>query len=99
MSGGSMDYVYIRISEAAHYVHDKEIKELLNDLSELMHDLEWYESGDYGKDTYLMSLAEFKKKWFKADRSERLKSYIDEFLKDVKEELYALIASAPEKSD
>jgi hypothetical protein len=91
MSGGSMDYVYARISEAAYYVHDKEIKELLKDLSELLHDLEWYESGDYGKDTYLKSLAEFKKKWFKDDRTERLKSYIDESLKVVKEELYALV--------
>lgn len=91
MSGGSMNYVYARICEAAYYVHDKEIKELLKDLSELMHDLEWYESGDYGKDTYLKSLAEFKKKWFKDDRTERLKSYIDESLKDVKEELYALV--------
>lgn len=99
MSGGSMDYIYGRVSDAAYYVHDKEIKELLMDLSNLLHDLEWYESGDYGKDTYLRTLAEFKKKWFKDDRSKRLKSYIDESLKDVKEELYALIASAPEKSD
>ena len=99
MSGGSMNYVYARISEAAYYVNDKEIKELLKDLSELMHDLEWFESGDYGKDTYLRSLAEFKKKWFKDDRTERLKSYIDESLKDVKEELYALIANDSEKSD
>lgn len=97
MSGGSMNYIYARISEAAYYVHDKEIKELLKDLSELMHDLEWYESGDYGKATYLKSLAEFKKKWFKDDRTERLKSYIDESLKDVKEELYALVGDDLEK--
>ena len=99
MSGGYMDYVYARVAEAAAYVKDKEVHDLLMDLSELLHDLEWYESGDYGRDTYLRSLAEFKKKWFKDDRSERLKSYIDEFLKDVKEELYNLIGNAPEKSD
>lgn len=52
MSGGSMDYVCFKIENAAGYVSDKEVKDLLMDIAELLHDLEWYDSGDYSKDTY-----------------------------------------------
>lgn len=91
MSGGSYDYVFRRLDDAAGYAKDKEIQELLRDLAKLLHDEEWYESGDYGRDSYVKSLQAFKKKWFGADRSERLKGYIDESLNDIKTELYALI--------
>ena len=93
MSGGSYDYVFCRLDDAAGYTEDKEIKELLRDLAKLLHDEEWYESGDYGRDSYLKSLKAFKKKWFcdSNDRSKRLKGYIDDALEKTKEELYALI--------
>jgi hypothetical protein len=91
VSGGSYDYVYNRINDAAYCAKDKEIKELLFDLANLLHDEEWYESGDYGKDSYEETLKAFKKKWFKSDRSHRLKGYVDESLEKTREELYALI--------
>ena len=59
MSGGSMDYFCFRLEEYAHYVDDKEINSLMHDLADLLHDLEWYTSGDYGKETYEKSLKEF----------------------------------------
>jgi hypothetical protein len=91
MSGGSMDYICYKVADAATHVRDREISKLLLDLSELLHDLEWYESGDYGEGAYEESLTKFKAKWFKADRTERLKGYIDESLNEVRDELYQMI--------
>lgn len=91
MSGGSFNYVYDHIREAGDMTSDKEIQDLLYDLSDLLHDEEWYESGDYGKNQYLESLARFKKKWFEKDRNERMKKYIDENMKTMRENLYSLI--------
>lgn len=91
MSGGSMDYFCYRLEEYAEHFHDKEIKALTKDLADLFHDLEWYESGDYGKDTYERSLAEFKNKWFGENRNERLKEYLNAALDGVKEEINTLI--------
>ena len=47
MSGGSMNYICYQISDAANMTYDKEISELLKDLSKLLHDEEWYHSADY----------------------------------------------------
>ena len=91
MSGGSMDYAFRYIDDAADHVKDKEVRDLMKDLAKLMHDLEWWYSGDYGKADYEETLAEFKKKWFKGSRKDRLKAYIDESLAEVKKELYTLI--------
>ena len=74
MSGGSFGYIYSKLDEAAYLTHDKEIKDLLIDLSELLHDKEWYFSGDFREEQYIKSLAKFKKKWFKDARKDRLKN-------------------------
>ena len=94
MSGGSMNYICFTVAEAADCVRDKEIHDLMVDLSDLLHDLEWYESGDYSEEPYKKRLAEFKAKWFKGDRSERLKGYIDEALEKIRDELYLMIGEA-----
>lgn len=91
MSGGSMEYCFRHIEDAADYVDDKEVNALMHDLSGLLHDLEWYQSADYSEETYLKSLNAFKKKWFGGDRNERLKEYINSALDDVKEEVNNLI--------
>ena len=46
MSGGSYNYVFSRVREGADYTQDKEIKALIEDLADLLHDEEWFESGD-----------------------------------------------------
>lgn len=93
MSGGSRNYTYYRIEE--EYVgrmYDPEINALMKDVAGLAHDVEWYDSGDYGEETYRDSVREFKKKWFrKAARSERLKSYIDEEIGKLRAELIEMI--------
>lgn len=91
MSGGSMNYAYCKLDEVAYEVSDQEIKELLKDLSEVVHNEEWARSGDSSKKVYEKSLVEFKKKWFETDRSKRLKCYVDKTLEEFKEEMYSLI--------
>lgn len=88
MSGGSMNYAYRHLNDMADYVKDKEVKDLFNDLAELMHDLEWWDSGDYDKSDYLETLENFKAKWFGKDKkSERIKKYVNECLDKLKEEV------------
>lgn len=91
MSDGSMDYICYQVKEASKMTTDREISELLLDLAKLLHDEEWWKSSDYSKDTYLETLYNFKEKWFKGNREERLKEYIDTSLEESKKELYSLI--------
>ena len=95
MSGGSHDYICYRINdELCGRMEDKELNDLINDISILAHDLEWYHSGDIGRESYIKSINAFKKKWFKANRDERLRSYVDEAVAALKEEFYALIGAS-----
>lgn len=92
MSGGSHDYLCYRIEEEfAGKMHDLELDDLMKDIATLTHDVEWYDSGDYGDETYFECVRKFKKKWFDISRQERLKGYIDDKLEVTKKELYTLI--------
>lgn len=92
MSGGSHDYICYKLSEeCVGRMYDTEMNDLVKDLCEVLHDLEWWQSGDYSEDQYRETLVEFKAKWFKGDRQERLKGYIDEQIGIVRSQLYSLI--------
>ena len=91
MSGGSMNYIYYQLIEASDMASDKEIKDLLIDLSKVLHDEEWYRSADYGFETYQKTLLEFKRKWFEQPRRDRLQKYIDEALEKQRKEFYTLV--------
>ena len=91
MSGGSMDYLCYKIENQLSYVDDLEVKDLMTDLAELMHDLEWWQSGDYSRDSYEETLSKFKAKWFGDNRNERLKEYINTSLDGIKAEIDKLI--------
>lgn len=92
MSGGSRDYVCYRIEDdLAGKMYDAELDDLMSDIADLAHDVEWYDSGDTCEDTYRKSVVKFKKKWFGSDRNARLKSYIDTKLDETKQELYRMI--------
>ncbi len=92
MSGGSRDYVCYRIKDdLAGKMYDAELDDLMSDIADLTHDVEWYDSGDICEDTYRKSVAKFKKKWFGSDRNTRLKGYIDTKFAETKQELYQMI--------
>ena len=92
MSGGSYGYIYSRLEEeCVGRMYDVEMDDMINDLCEVLHDLEWWQSGDSSEDKYKATLTKFKAKWFKDNRKERLKGYIDDQIGIVRKQLYALI--------
>lgn len=91
MSGGSMDYLCWKMENEAGMFEDREIMELMNDLAKVAHDCEWYHSGDICRETYMNTVRLFKEKWFKGDRTERLKGYVDESFDRARRECMELL--------
>ena len=97
MSGGSYNYIYCKLEEeCSGSMYDAEMNDLITDLCDVLHDLEWWQSGDSSEEVYRETVTKFKKKWFMGNRDERLRGYIDKQLGIVRHELYALIG---EKAD
>lgn len=97
MSGGSMDYVCYRVEEQASQMGDRELSELIKDVAELLHDREWYLSGDYGEDTWEESVRKFKRKWFDKPREDRLKALIEQTFNEAKQECMSMIGGKNEQ--
>lgn len=99
MSGGRFDYVDSRLKDEifgwtdvpGNVFEDREISELVWDVLDLIHDFDWYASGDTCKETYLKAKQEFKKKWF-SNRGVRVRRIVDDALKRCKDELYETFA-------
>ena len=95
MSGGRFNYmdstlkheIYGWTDAPRNVFEDREISELVWDVLNLIHDFDWYDSGDTCKETYLKAKAEFKKKWL-SNRGVRVRHIVDEALKQCKDELY-----------
>lgn len=82
MSGGSLNYFYEDLAEHVGDLGDRELDDLVSDLSKLFHDREWYLSSDTGRADWAVARAKFKDKWFtEAGRKERIEQYMDD-LKD-----------------
>ena len=97
MSGGSYNYIYSRLlNECGGQMYDAEMNDLIKDICDVLHDLEWWQSGDISEEDYRQTLISFKKKWFKTARKDRLKDYIDKQIGAVKRSLYELIGEVPE---
>lgn len=98
MSGGSYGYIYSKLKdECKGRMYDAEMEDLVSDLCKVLHDLEWWQSCDTSEDTYRQTVARFKAKWFKCDRSARLKGYIDTEIKNLRYKLYGLIMTDNER--
>jgi len=53
MSGGSYNYIYCKMDyELNGQMHDDELNDLINDLVEVCHDLEWWQSADTSEESY-----------------------------------------------
>ena len=100
MSGGSYGYIYSTLlSECYGRMYDAEMNDMINDLAEVLHALEWWRSDDCSEEAYRKELAKFKAKWFKGDRQERLKGYIDEQIGIMRSQLYNLIGEVEDGND
>lgn len=93
MSGGSMDYLCYRVEEQASQMGDRELSELIKDVAELLHDREWYLSGDYGDETWEKCARKFKRKWFEQPREDRLKALIEQTFNEAKRECMSMIGA------
>ena len=88
MSGGSLDYFSCQLEDHVGDFKDKELDELVKDLSELFHDREWYLSGDTGVGDWNEARDNFKAKWFtQHGRNDRIESYLDQIGMEVRESL------------
>ena len=100
MSGGSYSYIYRKLSEECeNRMYDAEMDDLIKDLCGVLHDLEWWQSCDTSEEKYRKTLSTFKKKWFKGDREQRLKGYIDGQINIVRSQLYSLIGETQESEE
>lgn len=106
MSGGHFEYLDSQLKSEIfgwddkfrNIFEDREISELVWDVLNLIHDFDWYKSGDTSKETYLKSKAEFKKKWF-SNRGVRIRRIVDDALKQVRSELYETFSLEEGDSD
>ena len=84
MSGGSLNYFYSYLEDHIGDFDDKELDDLVKDLSELFYEREWFVSGDTCEGEWREARDEFKKKWFgKGSRAKRIEKYLDEIKSDV----------------
>lgn len=92
MSGGSYNYIYSKLlTECSGSMYDAEMNDMIKDLADVLHDLEWWQSDDISEKEYRATLLKFKQKWLHGDREERLKGYIDEQISIVRRQLYEMI--------
>lgn len=94
MSGGhfnykdsTLKYEIFGYDEYSNVFEDREISELVWDIFELIHDFDWYRSGDTSEDDYLKAKDKFKKKWF-SNRGIRIRQIVDAAIDETKQELY-----------
>ena len=96
MSGGYFDYKDFALKNQIFDFHgkdrktalgDREISELTWDLLDLIHEYDWYASGDTSEEEYLQAKKVFKAKWL-SSHDERHKRMIDEAVEELRTELY-----------
>ena len=100
MSGGSHNYICYRIEEElVGSMEDRELDDLMQDVANLAHDLEWYHSSDTCEETYRKAVAAFKKKWFGSSRDDRLRVYVDDAVDALRAELRSMIGGKTNESN
>ena len=99
MSGGHFNYrdsalkneIFDYEDKVSNQFEDMEISHLVYDLLDLIHEYDWYISGDTNREDYLKAKREFKKKWLKGDRTDTLQKIIDDRLVEVSLELKEML--------
>ena len=73
MSGGHFDYVDKKLynrSEQVRQDGNPLLAELLHDLGDLLHEYDWWISGDTGRERWLEAWTNWQNKWMNGDSSE-----------------------------
>ena len=78
----------VRSAREANPMMDKDLSELMYDVSCLLHSLEWCVSGDIRDEQYMKDVATFKKKWFGRNGSEEQK---EAYKKDITDMLHKML--------
>lgn len=87
MSGGSYDYKYCIVEDYyANKMYDTELNEMMSDLVEVLHDVEWWQSSDISEEDYRKTVDNFKKKWFRRSKTQ-IKEFIEKEFNNKKQEL------------
>lgn len=85
MSGGSLNYFYNSLEEHVGDFGDRELDDLLVDLTQLFHDREWFLSGDTSEGHWNEARDSFKAKWFTQDgQKDRVERYLDDIRQEVR---------------
>ena len=66
---------------------DMEISALVWDVLKLIHEYDWYASGDTGREDYLKAKRVFKKKWLRGKNTETIKAIVNGRIDDLRSEL------------
>lgn len=99
MSGGHFNYDDSRLKstifdygdKVSNQFEDSEISRLVWDVLDLIHEYDWYISGDTGKQDYLKAKREFKKKWLRDNNTETLTKIIDEEVEKLRGDLKEML--------
>ena len=87
MSGGEMDYLCFKVQEQCfEKMCDDELNDMIPDLVDLLHALEWWRSGDTNEENYRVAARDFKNRWF-GKRDLLLRRKIADKLKQTAEEI------------
>lgn len=95
MSGGRFNYqdsslkneIFGWTDRYTNVFEDHEISELVWDVLDLIHEFDWYISGDNCEEYYLKAKNKFKKKWF-SNRGVRVRQIVDDTIDRARSELY-----------
>jgi len=101
MSGGRFNYQDEYLKQDMFGYGDEKIKDPMEDIElstlvfdvfNLIHDLDWYKSGDNGADDYAEAKVNFKKKWLRNENYDNLlKDLVTQEIKDLEDRLIEMI--------
>lgn len=88
---------YAKTAREIDPMEDIELSDLVYDVFCLIHSADWYKSGDNSEETYRNDVEAFKQKWFKNERSDRLKEYVDAAVEELRDKLMVMIGEQEAK--
>ena len=83
----SYNSIYVTVKDdLVGYMYDSELNEMMKDLVQVLHDLEWYVDCDISEEQYRETVTKFKSKWFKRRKCD-IEALVNEEFEKKKQEL------------